>query len=449
MTTRTRKAARAATASLKGQADRTFSSLKLRNYRLYFIGQTISLCGTWMQSVAQALLVLTLAAPNELGIALGLVMGLQFAPVLFLAPFGGVLADRFSKRRILVFTQTVAGLLALVLGALVATGAIRLWMMYFLALGLGIINAMDNPARQTFVHEMVGRAQLSNAVMLNSITVNLSRVIGPAAAGLIAAQLGLAPCFIINGLSFGAVLACLGMMRGDELRRSARVKASKGQLREGFRYAWNTRILRDVLIMMALIGTFTYEFSVSLPLLAHVAFPGSAAQVAAGVATLMSVMGIGAVLGGLVAAGQHGATVRALTVGAFGFGVAVLLVAVSPSLMWASLAMGVVGYFSVVFTSYSNALLQMSAEPKMRGRVMALWAMAFMGSTVVGAPIIGWIGQVAGPRWSLVVGAVAAVGAGLVGLDTVRSKVRAPVIVFGDTGSMPPIIRIANEDGPA
>jgi MFS family permease len=254
------------------------------------------------------------------------------------------------------------------------------------------------------------------------------------------AQLGLAPCFIINGLSFGAVLVCLGMMRDSELRHSAPVKAAKGQLRAGFRYAWNTRILRDVLIMMTLIGTLTYEFSVSLPLLAHVAFPGSSAQVAAGVATLMSVMGVGAVIGGLVAAGRHGATVRALTVGAFGFGVSVFLVAVSPSLLWASLAMGVVGYYSVVFTSYSNALLQVSSAPHMRGRVMALWAMAFMGVTVIGAPIVGWIGQVAGPRWSLVVGAVAAIAAGLVGVDAVRSNVRAPVVMSGDTDSMPAIV---------
>ena len=449
MTTRTRMATRKAATSLKEQTHRTFSSLKLRNYRLYFIGQTISLCGTWMQSVAQALLVLTLAGPNEMGIELGIVMGLQFAPVLFLAPFGGVLADRFPKRRILFLTQTVAGLLALTLGVLVATGAIRIWMLYLLALGLGLVSAIDNPARQTFVHEMVGRAQLSNAVMLNSITVNLSRVIGPAAAGLIVAQLGLAPCFIINGLSFGAVLVCLGMMRDGELRRSAPVKAAKGQLREGFRYAWNTRILRDVLIMMTLIGTLTYEFSVSLPLLAHVAFPGSAAQVAAGVATLMSVMGVGAVVGGLVAAGRRGATVRALTIGAFGFGVSVLLVAVSPTLLWASLAMGVVGYYSVIFTSYSNALLQVSSAPHMRGRVMALWTMAFVGMTVVGAPIVGWLGQVAGPRWSLVVGALAAVAAGLVGLDAVRSNVRAPVVMSGDTDSMPAIVRAVGQEGPA
>jgi len=449
VTTRTRMATRKAATSLKEQTHRTFSSLKLRNYRLYFIGQTISLCGTWMQSVAQALLVLTLAGPNEMGIELGIVMGLQFAPVLFLAPFGGVLADRFPKRRILFLTQTVAGLLALTLGVLVATGAIRIWMLYLLALGLGLVSAIDNPARQTFVHEMVGRAQLSNAVMLNSITVNLSRVIGPAAAGLIVAQLGLAPCFIINGLSFGAVLVCLGMMRDGELRRSAPVKAAKGQLREGFRYAWNTRILRDVLIMMTLIGTLTYEFSVSLPLLAHVAFPGSAAQVAAGVATLMSVMGVGAVVGGLVAAGRRGATVRALTIGAFGFGVSVLLVAVSPTLLWASLAMGVVGYYSVIFTSYSNALLQVSSAPHMRGRVMALWTMAFVGMTVVGAPIVGWLGQVAGPRWSLVVGALAAVAAGLVGLDAVRSNVRAPVVMSGDTDSMPAIVRAVGQEGPA
>ena len=418
MLTRARHTGRVAAVTLKRRSRRTFSSLKVRNYRLYFIGQTISLCGTWMQSLATAMLVLHL---TRSGTALGLVMGLQFTPVLLLAPYGGVLADRFSKRRLLAITQSAAGLLALTLGVLVATGSVRLWMVYLLAFGLGIVNAIDNPVRQTFVHELVGRKQLANAITLNSIIVNSSRVVGPAIAGVIIAQLGLAPCFIINGLSFAAVLACLAMMRGSELARSPRVRAAKGQLREGFGYAWKTPIIRDVLIMMALVGTLSYEFSVSLPLLAHVTFPGTEAAVARNVALLMSVMGVGAVVGGLVAAGKGGRNMRSLTIGAFGFGSAMVLVSVSPTLAWAAVAMGVVGYFSVSFTAHTNTILQTVSSPKMRGRVMALWAMAFIGTTVIGAPVIGWVGQQAGPRWSLIVGAVAAIAAGGIGLISSRT----------------------------
>ena len=230
MSTRTRSTGSDTAVSLQQHARRTFSSLKVRNYRLYFIGQTISLCGTWMQSIGQALLVLKLTGS---GTALGLVIGLQCAPVLLLASYGGVLADRFSKRRLLVVTQTTTGVLALVLGVLVATGSVRLWMVYILALGLGTVNAIDNPTRQTFIHELVGRSQLSNAITLNSLIVNLSRVVGPAIAGVIVAQFGLAPCFIVNGLSFGAVLYCLYLMDGSKLLKVPPVKAKKGQLRAG------------------------------------------------------------------------------------------------------------------------------------------------------------------------------------------------------------------------
>jgi len=409
----------AAAITLQRYAHRTFSSLKVRNYRLFFIGQTISLCGTWMQSIAQALLVLKLTGS---GTALGLVIGLQCVPVLLLASYGGVLADRFSKRRLLVVTQTTAGLLALVLGVLVATGYVRLWMVYVLAFGLGIVNAIDNPTRQTFIHELVGRSQLGNAITLNSLIVNMSRVVGPAIAGVIVAQFGLAPCFIVNGLSFGAVLYCLYLMDGSKLLKSKPVKAAKKQLRAGFAYAWKTPVVRDVLLMMALVGTLSYEFSVSLPLLAHVTFPGSDAAVAAGVALLTSMVGVGAIFGGLFTAGRRSATMRALTVGAFGFGVAMLLVSVSPSLFWASVAMVIVGFFSVFFTALANTILQLSSAARMRGRMMALWTMAFIGSTVVGGPIIGWVGQTAGPRWGLIVGAVAALVAGGIGLKAMRNR---------------------------
>lgn len=401
-------------------AHRTFRSLRVRNYRLYFTGQTISLCGTWMQIVAQALLVLHL---THSGTALGLVIGLQSAPFLLLAPYGGLLADRVSKRRLLVVTQSIAGVLALTLGVLVATGSIRLWMVYVLAIGLGVVNAIDNPTRQTFVHELVGRAQLRNAVTLNSIIVNLSRVVGPAIAGLVVAQFGLAPCFIINGLSFGAVLACLFMMSDRDLMKAKRVPPAKGQLRAGFVYAWKTPAVRDVLIMMVLVGTLSYEFTVTLPLLADATFNGTPAAVAGAVALLMSAMGAGAVVGGLATAGKRTAAMGSLAIGAFGFGTAMLLVAVSPSIGWAAAGMAIVGYFSVSFTALTNTILQTSSTDRMRGRVMALWAMAFMGTTVIGGPAIGWVGQYAGPRWSLAVGALASLIAGAVGIRSAKAGV--------------------------
>jgi len=400
----------------------TFSSLKVRNYRLYFIGQTISLCGTWMQGVAMGLLVLRLTGS---GTVLGVVFALQFAPILLLAPYGGLLAGRFSKRKMLLLTQSAAGILALVLGALVVTGSVRLWMIYVLALVLGIVNAIDNPIRQTFVHELVGHSLLGNALSLNAIIVNLSRVIGPALAGVVAAQFGLGPCFIANGLSFGAVLACLFMMRDRELLKAKPVPAAKGQLREGFAYAWKTPLVRDVLVMMTLVGTLSYEFMVSLPLLAHITFHGTEAAVDGEVGLLMAMMGVGAVVGGLVTAGRRGGALSGLAKGALGFGVAMALVALAPTLGWAAAAMAIVGYFSVTFTAGTNTILQTVSAPRMRGRVMALWAMAFMGTTVFGAPIVGWIGQNIGPRWGLAIGAAASVGAAVLGWRSARAHAAA------------------------
>jgi MFS family permease len=419
--TKVRKAGSRAVVSLQERAARTFTSLGVRNYRLYFIGQTISLCGTWMQSVAQGVLVLNLTKNNL--VILGLVVALQQLPVLLFASYGGLLADRFSKRKMLYVTQTVAGLLALTLGVLVLGGWVRLWMVFVLAGGLGLVNAMDNPARQTFVFDMVGRSQLTNAVTLNSIIVNLSRVIGPALAVVIIAQVGLAPCFIINALSFGAVLSCLVMMDGSKLHQGEPAKREKGQLRAGFHYAWNTTVLRDVLLMMALVGTLTYEFMVSIPGMARVTLLSGDA----GYGALVAAMGAGAVVGGLVTAGRRSSTMSALTIGSFGFGLSTALFALSPSLVTASLAVAVVGFFSVWFTSLTNAILQLSSAPQMRGRVMALWSMAFLGSTVIGAPIIGWVSQVAGPPAGLGVGAVAALLAGGIGLSAMRVRENAVV----------------------
>ena len=251
----------------------TFTSLRVRNYRLYFIGQAISLCGTWMQTIGQAWLVLQI---TKSGTQLGLVVAVQFIPVLFLGPWGGLIADRFSKRKILYFTQSISALLALTLGILVATHSVSLWMVYALAFILGLVNTVDNPTRQTFVTELVGKDKLANAVSLNSIEINLARVIGPAVGGILIASLGLAPLFILNGASFMAVIYALYLMNETELFRTALFEKAAGQLRASFRYIRSNPILFDTLIMMSIIGTLTYEFAVSLPLLSEFTFHGTA-----------------------------------------------------------------------------------------------------------------------------------------------------------------------------
>ncbi|MHB1686903.1 MAG: MFS transporter [Ignavibacteriaceae bacterium] len=401
--------------SLKKFSGNTFSSLKIRNYRLYFIGQSISLSGTWMQTIGQAWLVLKL---TNSGTALGLVTALQFLPVLFFGPMGGVMADRFSKRKLLYITQTGAGILALILAVLVSTDTIKLWMIYILASLLGLFNAVDNPTRRTFVLEMVGRKELSNAVTLFSTVFNLSRIIGPAIAGVIIAGAGLALCFYLNAISYIAVLVCLFLMNSKELHLVEPVKRAKGQLREGFIYVRDTPFLRNLLIMMAIIGTLTYEFQVNLPLLAKYTFNSNAN----GFALLNSAMGIGAVLGGLATASRKKVLPKSMLRTIFAFGLAVILVAISPSLHIAILAMVIVGIFSIRFTSIGETMLQLESEPTMRSRVMALWSVAFLGSTPIGGPIIGWIGEYANPRWGLTVSGLAALTAGVFGVITLRNS---------------------------
>jgi len=397
------------------QIGRTFLSLKTRNYRLYFIGQGISLCGTWMQTIGQAWLVLKITGS---GTALGMVAAFQFVPMLLLGSFGGVIADRFSKRKILYFTQTASGGLALMLGILVATDLVKLWMIYIFVFSLGLVNAIDNPTRQTFIMEMVGEDQLPNAVSLNSAQVNLARAIGPAIGGGLIATLGLAPLFIINGISYVGVLVALFKMRAEELRPAPIVERAKGQLREGFRYVKSTPLLLNSLLMMAIIGMLSYEFNVSLPLFARFTFQSDAA----GYAALTTAMGIGSVIGGLYTATRRKVTVRMLINAAWLFGLVILLTAIAPTLWLAMLGMVLVGIFSINFLSLGNVTLQLRSTVQMRGRVMGLWAVAFLGTTPIGGPIIGWIGQHAGPRWGLAVGGFAALAAGAVGARVLRKQ---------------------------
>jgi MFS family permease len=362
-----------------------------------------------MQTVAQGLLVLQLTGS---GTALGLVTALQALPVLLFGPWGGVIADRFPKRTILYCTQAVAGGLALALAGLVSSGAIRLWMIYLLAIGLGFVKAVDTPTRQTFVMEMVGRETLVNAVSLNSAQVNLARVIGPTLAAALIATVGMAACFLVNGLSYFVVLLVLAAMRTRDLHPAPRSARAPGQLRQGFRYVRESPVLLTTLLMMAVIGTFTYEFTVSLPLLAQDVFQGGASEYAA----MVAAMGFGAVVGGLYTANQGQGTPRHLAWAALFFGGGVLLTAIAPTLPWSLAALLIVGFWSIRFTALGNVTLQLESSPEMRGRVMALWTMAFLGSTPIGGPLIGWVGEHAGARSALALGGSAALFAAGIGV---------------------------------
>lgn len=408
--------------SIKSFSSNTFSSLKIRNYRLYFIGQGISLPGTWMQRISQAWLVLQL---TDSGTALGIVTALQTLPILFLTPLGGVIADRYSKRMLLYITQGTAAILAFIFAVLVYTNTIHLWMVYILAATFGIINSLDSPTRQTFVFEMVGRDNLSNAITLNSTEINLARIIGPAIAGVIIAGAGLSICFFLNAISYLAVLICLFLMNSKELYMAEPVKKTEGQLLNGFKYIWNTPILRNVLTMMAIVGTLSYEFEVSLPLLAKYTFKGDAHYYA----FLTSAMGAGAVIGGLATASRKQTSPKGITKILFAFGISIFIAAISPSIAIATGAMVFVGIFSIRFMTLGNTTLQLESAPGMRSLVMSLWTMAFLGSTPIGGPIIGFIGEHANPRIAIVVSAVAAFGAGIFGLIAKRKYYRQQEIL--------------------
>lgn len=406
-------------AYLREHSRETFSSLYVRNYRLYYSGQIISTSGTFMQNVAQAWLVLTL---SHSGTALGITSALQYVPILVLGPYGGVIADRFSKRKILYFTQSISGILALILGALVATNLVQVWMVYILAFCLGLVTVFDNPTRQTFYIELVGADNLRNAVTLYSTLVNLSRIIGPAIAAVTIAVFGLAPCFIINGISYAAVVIMLTMMNAKELITTPPVPRAKGQIVEGFKYVVSTPIIGSTLVMMALIGTFTYEFQVSLPLIAQFTFKGNASSYA----LLTGSMGFGAALGGISFASRKGLHPNKVITASLLFGSAVLAAAFMPSLLLTGLALVFVGISSINFSSIGNSMLQLESSPQMRGRVMSFWSIAFLGSTTIGGPIVGWFAEVAGARWGLALGGLAALIAAALGAITLP-KTRAGI----------------------
>jgi MFS family permease len=391
----------------------TFAALSNLNFRRFFYGQAVSMIGTWMQSVAQSWLVLQLTGS---GTALGLVVALQTLPVLFGAPYAGLIADRVDKRRLLVGTQTTMGILALVLGVLTVTGSVKLWMVYVLAVALGAANAVDNPTRQAFVLEMVGPTHLRNAVTLNSVLVNAARAIGPAVAGILIATIGVGICFLVNAGTFVAVIVALASLNRSALRPSPPAPRERGQLREGFAYVRRTPSLVVPLGMMAVIGMLAYEFQVVLPVVARSTYHGGAQAYG----FLTAAMGLGAVIGGLGVASRSFIGTRALVWSAAIFGGVILLAAAAPNLALACVAMALVGAGSVGFLAIGNATLQLSASPMMRGRVMALWAVAFLGSTPIGGPIAGYVSQHFGGRAGLLLGGVSALVAAVGGWYVLR-----------------------------
>lgn len=390
--------------------ERTFSSLRVPNYRKYFTGQVISITGNWMQIVGEMWLMVKLTGS---GVSVGLTAGLQFLPILLFGAWGGLLADRMSKRTLLTITQLGMVVPSLTMFGLAASGLAEPWMVLLLVLVRGSILALDNPARQSFVVEIVGKDRVLNAVALNSVVVHCSRILGPALAGTIIAVVGIAPCFLVNSLSFIAMLIALRTMDASKLHTPKPAARARGEVRSALRYVRRTPELLIPLAMMALVGTISFNFQVLLPLLADFTWHGSASTYA----LLTAAMGVGSV-GGALAAGARGRVSPALLIVASGlFGVFLALAAVAPTLELQVLALIPLGAASVTFAAGVNSTLQLSVEPMMRGRVMALYSIVFLGSTPIGAPLVGWLAEVAGPRAGLWAGAVAclvaAAGAGV------------------------------------
>jgi MFS family permease len=404
-----------------GQTARTtFAALAVPNFRRFVSGQTVSMIGTWMQTTAQAWLVLTLTHSS---VYLGLIVALQTLPVLLLGAYGGVVADRVDKRKLMILLQSLMGLQALTLGILVVTKEVRLWEVGLLAVILGLNNTFENPARQAFVLEMVGSRDLRNAVSLNSVLVNVARSVGPAVAGLLIASVGDGFCFLLNAVSFVAVVFSLVTMDRTKLQPSKPSGRQRGQLREGLRYVAHTPELGIPLLMMVLIGTFAYEFQVVLPVLAKETFHGGATAYG----FMTASMGVGAIGGGLVTAARGRTGLRPCILAASAFAVVLLFAALSPSLALEYVCLAAVGWASVSFIARGNSTLQLGAAPSMRGRVMALWAIAFQGTTPIGGPLIGLLVALTGARVGLLAGATSCALAALLAWAVVhRLRLSSP-----------------------
>lgn len=404
---------------------RTFHSLRTRNFRLFFIGQVISVTGTWVNATVSAWLVLRL---SNSGVALGVNTALTFLPILLVGAFGGVLADRHDKRKILIGTQLAYAVVALTLFALVATDVVRLWMVFGLSFSAGLVTALDNPTRQSFYMEMVEEGDLTNAVSLNAAVFMGARIAGASLAGILIASFGIAAGFLVDGISYLAVIGALLAMRPADLRGRERADHERGSVRDGFRYIWSTPALRQPLIVMAVVFTFAFNWSVLLPLFAERTFGGGAATFG-----LMSALGgVGSFIAALVMANRAGTRtsapdLRRLAVFALASGITLVFTAVAPTLEAADLSMVPLGLTVMLFIITANSMLQLASKPEFRGRVMALYGMVFLGSTPVGAIVTGWIAEQLGPRSAFAAGGVVAIAAGLGALWwRSRATVRPP-----------------------
>jgi len=386
-----------------------FRSLRSYNYRVWAAGALVSNVGTWMQRTAQDWLVLA-ELTHKNATALGIVMALQFGPLALMLPLSGFAADYFDRRKLLMVTQATIGLLALGLGILTSSGTVRLWHVYLFAFLLGCVSAFDSTARQTFVAELVGEEDLSNAVGLNSASFNAARMIGPAVAGVLIAGVGSGWLFLINAASFVAVLCSLFFLRVDQLHRSVKANRGRGGLVDGFRYVWRRPDIKAILVMLFLIGTFGINFPIFISTMAVGVFHAGASQFG----LLTSMMAIGSVAGALLSARREkpGMSVIAAAAAIFGFGFCVA--AAMPSYGLFGCALVIIGLSAQTFTTTANSTIQLSTEPEMRGRVIALFLAIAVGATPIGAPFVGWVADSFGPRWALGVGAASGFGAVIV-----------------------------------
>ncbi|MEV0466828.1 MFS transporter [Nocardia tengchongensis] len=392
----------------------TFGSLRIRNYRLFFTGQVISNVGTWMQRIAQDWLVLTLTGSAA---AVGITTALQFLPMLVFGLYGGVLVDRLPKRPLLVFTQSAMGATGLALGVLTLTGEVRVWHVYATAFVLGLVTVVDNPARQTFVSEMVGPDQLSNAVSLNSANFQSARLVGPAVAGVLIGAVGSGYAFVFNGLSFVAPIAALLLMRTSELRQVERTPRGRGQLREGLRYVAGRPELLWPIVLVGFIGTFGFNFAIWLTAFTHTVFHSGAQTYG----LLNALLAAGSLAGALLAARRATSRLRMLVAAALVFGLLEIVAAVTPSFWLFAFLLIPIGMFGLTVNVTANSSIQMATDPAMRGRVMALFMMVFTGGTPIGAPLVGWITDTYGPRVGFAAGgAVSALAAVAIGLILTR-----------------------------
>lgn len=422
---------------------RLFRSLRGFNYRTWVAGAFVSNIGTWVQRTAQDWLVLTVLTHHSAA-AVGIVMALQFGPQFLFLPWTGYAADHFDQRKLLIATQAAMGVLALALGVLTVSGVVQLWHVYVFAFLFGSAAAFDAPVRQTFVAQLVGDADLANAVALNSTSFNAARMIGPAVSGIVIAAVGTGWAFLINGASFIAVLVSLALLRVTELHPHPRAHRTRGSFTQGFRYVWGRPDLKAILVMLFLIGTFGLNFPIFISTMAIGVFHADAR----GFGLLSSIMAIGTVSGALLNAGRERPGFEALLAGAGIFGLGCALAAIAPTYWLFAIALVVIGVAALTVTNTTNSFMQLSTEPAMRGRVMALRIGVALGGTPIGAPIVGWVADHLGPRWALGVGALSGFAAAIVaavaltrGFDR-RETSSAPVRPLAST---PNIVVVAEE----